>query len=181
MKDGLLGELGLRFAGVSLLAVGGATAVLPEVHRQLVDETGLLSTREFADLFALAQTAPGPNVIAFSLFGWKLAGLPGLAVTTIAVLTPACLLALAASRILSRRDGFVGLWLERLKAALVPLAIGLMLASGWLLAASADTHALAFAVTLGSAALVAFTRRNPLIAIAGGAAAFVVAGRLGIL
>ena len=60
-------------------------------------------------------------------------------------------------------------------------AIGLVLASGWLLAASADTHALAFAVTLGSAALVAFTRRNPLIAIAGGAAAFVVAGRLGIL
>lgn len=179
MKDDLLTSLFLRFAIVSLISVGGATAVLPEVHRQLVQETGWLSAREFADLFALAQTAPGPNVIAFSLFGWRLAGLAGLAVVTVAALGPACLVAFAASRVLARRARSA--WVGLLKSALAPLAVGLMLASGFLLARAADRDLLALAVTVASAALVVFTKANPLTAIAGGAGIFVAAARLGLV
>lgn len=179
MKDDLLTSLFLRFAIISLISVGGATAVLPEVHRQLVQETGWLSAREFADLFALAQTAPGPNVIAFSLFGWKIAGLPGLAVVTLAALGPACLLAFAASRVMAQGARFA--WVGPLKSALAPLAVGLMLASGFLLARAADRDLLALAVTVAAAALVVFTRANPLAAIAGGAGIFVAAARLGLV
>ncbi len=178
MKDDLLASLFWRFAAISLVSVGGATAVLPEVHRQLVEETGWLSARRFADLFALAQTAPGPNVIAFSLFGWELAGLAGLAVVTVAALAPAGLLAFAVSRALGRAAQSV--WIARLKAALTPLAIGLMLASGFLLTQAAGRNLPALIVTVAAAALVIFTRANPLIAIAGGAGAFVAAARLGL-
>ncbi|MCX7159333.1 MAG: chromate transporter, partial [Proteobacteria bacterium] len=64
-----LGILIADFAVLSLLSVGGAVSVLPEMHRSLVDVHGWMSGREFSDLFALAQAAPGPNVLVVSLFG----------------------------------------------------------------------------------------------------------------
>ena len=98
MKDDLLASLFLRFAGISLLAVGGASAVLPEAHRQIVQQAHWLTNEQFAQTFAIAQTSPGPNVIVFSLFGWRLAGFWGLVVATLGILGPSSLLAYAVAR-----------------------------------------------------------------------------------
>ena len=67
----------LMFMQFSLLAVGGANAIVPELHRVVVSELRWMSGQEFAALFALAQAAPGPNVLVVSLVGWKVAGVPG--------------------------------------------------------------------------------------------------------
>jgi chromate transporter len=179
MKDDLLTQIFLRFAGISLLAVGGATAALPEAQRQIVGELHWLTDAQFAETFAVAQTAPGPNVIVFSLFGWRLAGFAGLIVATLGVLGPASLLAFAVAR--TMRGAGEATWLARFKKALIPLAIGLMAANGYLLGRAADSGALAACVTLISAAFVAFSSCSPLWAMAGGAVAAVVAGRLGFL
>ena len=179
MKDDLLGQIFLRFAGVSLLAVGGATAALPEAQRQIVGELHWLTNVQFAETFAIAQVSPGPNVIVFSLFGWRLAGLAGLIVATLGVLGPSSLLAFAAARTM-RRSGAAP-WLARLKTALIPLAIGLMAANGYLLARGADSGLLATVITLASAAFVALSPRSPLWAMATAAAIAVAAERLGIL
>ncbi|MGO8738455.1 chromate transporter [Rhodoblastus sp.] len=179
MKDHALAELFLRFAGVSLLAVGGATAALPEAQRQIVTQAHWMSAEKFAETFAIAQVLPGPNVIVFSLLGWRLAGFAGLVVATVAILAPASLLAFAAARAL-RRAGEAP-WLARLKRALTPLAVGLMAANGYLLARGADSGPFAALVTLASAAFVALSPRSPLWAMAFSAAAAVVAGRLGFL
>ncbi|MCI4679685.1 chromate transporter [Rhodoblastus acidophilus] len=179
MKDDLLGQIFLRFAGISLLAVGGATAALPEAQRQIVTQTHWMSAETFAENFAIAQISPGPNVIVFSLFGWRLAGLAGLAVATLGILAPASLLAFAAARAM-RRAGEAP-WLTRLKKALTPAAIGLMAANGYLLARAADSGFFAAFVTLASAAFVALSPRSPLWAMAAAAATAVVAGRLGLL
>jgi chromate transporter len=179
MKDDLLTSLFLRFAGISLLAVGGATAVLPEAHRQLVTQAHWLTNEQFAQTFAIAQTSPGPNVIVFSLFGWRLAGFWGLVVATLGILAPSSLLAFGVARMM-RRAGEAP-WLKRLKKALTPLAIGLMAANGYLLARGADTGALALFITLGATAFIAFTSRSPLWAMGAGALLAVVAGRIGII
>ena len=136
MKDDLLTQIFLRFAGISLLAVGGATAALPEAQRQIVGQLHWLTGPQFAETFAIAQTSPGPNVIVFSLFGWRLAGLAGLFAATLGILGPSSLLAFAAARAM-RRAGEAP-WLAQLKKALIPLAIGLMAANGYLLARGAD-------------------------------------------
>ena len=80
----LLLQLALTFAPLSLVAVGGAAAVLPDIHRQVVEARGWMSDGAFLDLFAVAQAAPGPNVMVVSLIGWQVAGVPGFLVATVA-------------------------------------------------------------------------------------------------
>ncbi|WP_294541925.1 chromate transporter [uncultured Rhodoblastus sp.] len=179
MKDDLLVQIFLRFAGISLLAVGGAVATLPEAERQIVSQLHWLTPEQFAQTFAIAQTSPGPNVIVYSLFGWKLAGLAGLIAATLGVLGPSSLLAFGVARVM-RRAGEAA-WLARLKQGLTPLAIGLMAASGYLLARAADSGIFAILVTVASSAFVAFSSRSPLWAMAAGAALSVIAGRAGWL
>jgi len=73
----ILLELGLYFAVLSLLSFGGMSSVLPEMQRYMVDVKGWMSATEFMQLFAVAQAAPGPNVLMSSLVGWKVAGFAG--------------------------------------------------------------------------------------------------------
>ena len=91
---GTLGQLALVYAQLSLLAFGGANAILPEMQRQVVDVHHWMTAREFASLFALAQAAPGPNMMVVSLVGWRVAGVWGALVTTGAVLFPSSILTL---------------------------------------------------------------------------------------
>ena len=81
----VLQQLATTFAWLSLLQFGGTTAVVPEMHRQIVDVLGLMSATTFTNLFALAQLAPGPNVMIVSLIGWQAAGFAGLVVATLAM------------------------------------------------------------------------------------------------
>ncbi len=176
MTGDLPTQLALRFSVISLLSIGGAVAALPEAQRQIVEQAHWLTGAEFSQTFALAQAAPGPNVIVFSMIGWRLAGWTGLAAATLGILAPSSLLALAVSRFLRHISD--SQWLALFNRALAPIAIGLMGASGYLLARGVDTDALGLVITAAAAAMVYFTRRNPLTAVAGGAAVFVVARHL---
>src|SRR6185437_6578527 len=84
----ILGEIAVRFAALSLVAIGGINAILPEIHRVVVDVESWMTSAEFADLFALAQLAPGPNAMVVALVGWKVAGLAGALVATVAACGP---------------------------------------------------------------------------------------------
>jgi len=165
----LLFEIAWRFASLSLLAVGGINALLPEFHRVVVDVEGWMTSAEFADLFALAQLAPGPNAMVVSLLGWKVAGIPGAFVATIAACGPSSVVSYFAVRGLERlRNGaFRGI----LQRALAPLAIGLVLASGYTVARAADRSAGAVLLTICGAAAVAATRVNPIWILAAAALA----------
>jgi len=91
--DNVLATLALQFAVLSLLALGGANAVVPEIHRQAVEIGHWMSDRQFADFFAISQAAPGPNVMIVTLVGYHVAGLPGALVTTLAMCGPTAVLA----------------------------------------------------------------------------------------
>ncbi len=89
----ILVTLAVQFAIMSLLALGGANAVVPEMHRQAVELRGWMSEREFADMFAISQAAPGPNVMLVTLIGYHVAGVAGALVTTLAMCGPTAVLA----------------------------------------------------------------------------------------
>jgi chromate transporter len=164
----VLWEIAWRFASLSLLAIGGINALLPEIHRVAVDVEGWMTSAEFADLFALAQLAPGPNAMVISLLGWKVAGIPGAFVATIAACGPSSLLCFFAMRGLERmRNGKTRAVLQR---ALAPVAIGLILASGYTLARAADRSPGALLLTVVATATIAFTRVNPVWILAAAAA-----------
>lgn len=167
MKLGLLGQIAATFAPLSLVAVGGANAVIPDMHRQVVTVHGWMDDTAFANLFAIAKAAPGPNVMVVSLVGWQLAGILGLIVATIAMCGPSCLLTFAFGRLRARLIDAP--WLKMAQRALVPIAIGLMLASGLVIAESAAANWLRIAVSVVTVAVVFGTEISPLWCLIGGA------------
>jgi len=157
---GPLGALFVQFATLSLLAFGGANAVVPEIHRQSVDIHHWMTDREFAALFALAQAAPGPNFLISTLVGWKAAGLAGALLATAAMCAPSCLLTYWVAKVWDRnRDAP---WRIALGAGLAPVTVGLVSASAWLLAGAADHGWRLAIVTAATAVASLLTRLNPL-------------------
>ncbi len=170
MKDGesALWIIAINFALLSLIAVGGINPILPELHRQAVDAHGWMSSARFTDLFAIAQGAPGPNILVVTLIGWDVAGVPGALVATAAICGPSCVLAYFVSRIWDRFR--LARWRNAIQAGLVPVTVGLVAAGAYILARTADSSFLAFAVTAVTAAAVFLTRIHPLVFLAVGAA-----------
>jgi chromate transporter len=160
--------MALHFLGLSLVAVGGANTVLPDIHRFAVEVNGWMGGDEFAELFAIAQAAPGPNVMFVTLIGWHVAGLAGAATATVAMCGPSCLLTLAIARVWDRfRDRP---WRAAVQAGLAPITVGLVLAAAYVVTKGADRTAAAYATTAATALLLLFTKVNPLWLLAAGAA-----------
>jgi chromate transporter len=167
------------FAILSLVSIGGANAVLPEIRRQVVVVHGWMNDAVFANLFAISHAAPGPNIILVSLIGWQLAGLAGLLVATLAIMIPSCSLVWLAGRAVNRWSD--RRWIMLLKEGLVPVALGLILASGISMMRTADQDKLTVAISLATAGFVVFSRRNPLWAIGLGTGVNIAALRFGLL
>jgi chromate transporter len=175
MTESPLVQLALEFGALSFIAVGGGMAVLPEMQRIVVDAHGWMTAETFADLFALAQAAPGPNVLVVSLLGWQVAGLAGAAVATVAMTVPTSVLTYWIAGAWERfRDAR---WRKAIQRGLAPVTVGLMLAAAYLITRAADETLAAYALTALTALVVLFTRLHPLWLIAFGA----VLGLLGVV
>ncbi len=157
----------VQFALLSLLAFGGANAVVPEMHRQAVDVHHWMTGSQFAGLFAIAQAAPGPNFMISTLVGWKAAGLPGAIIATVAMCGPSCLLTFWVVKIWDRSPE--ARWRRLATAALAPLTVGLVTATAYLLVRGADRNWRLALVTLAVAVVAYRSKLNPLWLLAGGA------------
>jgi chromate transporter len=155
-----------HFLMLSLLAVGGAITVAPDMHRVMVDQLGLLTDPQFSASIAIAQASPGPNVLFVAVMGYQAAGLPGAAVTLLGIMLPSTTLALTVARWGHvRRD-----WrpVQAFKAGLAPIVIGLLFATGWILTAETAGWRPGL-LTLAVAVLVWRTRVHLLVLICAGA------------
>jgi len=161
---GALLSLAMLFAGLSLVAFGGANAVLPEVHRQAVDVRHWMTDQDFAALFALAQAAPGPNFLISSLVGWKVAGLAGAVTATAAMCAPSCVLTYWVAKVWDRH--YDAGWRIALGAGLAPVTVGFVAATAFVLVRAADANWRLALVTAAAAAFAWFSRRNPLWCLA---------------
>jgi chromate transporter len=158
--DGIYLTLAGYFALMSLLAIGGANGAIPEMHRLVVETRGWMTDRQFADMFALAQVTPGPNVIIVTLIGYHVAGIAGALVTTMAMCGPACAFALVVGRLWDRfKDAR---WRIAIQAGLVPISIGLTAASALIVARAASTSWVSVVLTVVAAAVSYRLTMNPL-------------------
>jgi chromate transporter len=160
MKPDPLASLSIHFALLSLVAIGGANAVVPEMHRLAVETDHWMSDQEFADLFAISSAAPGPNVLIVSLIGFKLAGIAGALVATLAMCGPSSLLTFWVTRFWRRAQGAP--WQDLVRRALAPITIGLVIASGWVLGRAADHDWLGVGFTAVTVTVLLASRLNPL-------------------
>ena len=158
--DNPVWTLASTFALMSLFAVGGANAAIPEIQRVAVDIHHWTSAKQFADIYAISQLSPGPNVLIVTLIGYTVAGIVGAIAATIAMCVPTAVLAYYVSGFLVRRRA--ARWPAIVQAALVPLSIGLMGASALILAQTTDRSVVAGLITAVAAVLAFATRLNPL-------------------
>ena len=159
----ILVTLFVQFAVMALLALGGANAVVPEMHRQAVELRSWMTERQFTDMFAISQAAPGPNVMLVTLIGYHVAGVAGALVTTLAMCGPTAVLAHFLGRTWDRfKDAH---WRVAVQAGVVPISVGLVGASAIVLTKAADHSWLAAVITVVTASVMYWTRWNPLLFI----------------
>jgi chromate transporter len=165
-----------HLALLSSISFGGFPTVLPDVRNFVVATHGWLTDQEFANFFAMAQAIPGPNMILMmSFIGWKVWGMPGAVASAFATFGPPCAMYFASYRLWERfRDAP---WQQIVRSGLVPVTVGLVIASGAVMARAADASWQEAAVTIAAALLMLKTRINPLwMLFAGG-----VLGGIGLL
>jgi chromate transporter len=156
-----------HFLVLSLLAIGGAIATAPDMHRYVVQERGWLTDTQFTDSIALAQAAPGPNVLFIAVIGFNTAGLAGMAVTMLGSMVPSTTLTLAVARYGHRRQQ--SLPVRAFTAGMAPLTIGLVVATGWVLTEPTRGSPTAWALVAVTVLVMGWTKVSPMWLIGLGA------------
>jgi chromate transporter len=154
----------LLFSSLSILSIGGGNTVLPEMHKKAVGDYHWLTDKQFADVFAISQAAPGPSILIVTMIGYKAAGITGALLATIAMMIPAGILVYLVSRVWERaKDSPARKAIEK---GFAPLTVGLILASAWTMSKAADHDWRAFLLTGICTAIFSTTKINPLIIVA---------------
>ncbi len=140
-------QLFLHYMSLSLLSVGGALATVPEMHRYLVEEQHWLTDPQFSTSITIAQAAPGPNILFVALMGWNIGlnaggmatGLLGMALSIVGILLPSTAFTYLATRWVHRNRNLRAV--RAFKSGMGPVVVGLVLATGWILASAHDVLA----------------------------------------
>ncbi len=120
-----------HFFVLSIFAVGGFMATLPGMYSFLVENAQLLTPEQFSATVAFGQSLPGPNLLVALVLGWAAAGPLGGLATFIGTCIPFTTIALLAGRFVRRKAQSAGV--KAYKSGMAPVAIGLLLATGYLL------------------------------------------------
>lgn len=167
------------FTSLSLLSIGGGNTVIPEMHMKAVHANAWMTDKQFADIFAISQAAPGPSILIVTLVGYKagltcgaefgplwaqVIGICGGVVATIAMMVPAGILVYLVARVWERaKDSAMRHAIEK---GFAPLTVGLVLASGYVMSKAADHDWRAYVLTGICTLLFVLTKINPLIVVA---------------
>ncbi len=163
----ILWTLVIVFTQLSVLAFGGGNAILPEMQHQVVTVHQWMTAEQFSSLFAMAQAAPGPNMMIVQLIGWHVAGPAGLLVTSLAKFGPSSIITVYVLKFWQRfKDHPLR---ARFEKALKPITVGLVLVSAWLIADASAQNALLILIVILTAILGMFKKVHPLWVMALGA------------
>ncbi len=159
--------LALIFAQLSMVAFGGGLSILPEMQRQVVDVNHWITAQQFGALYALAQAAPGPNLMVVTLLGWKIAGWPGAMTTSAMMFGPPSLLTGVVVNYWERFKDRP--WRRMVQAGFLPLTAGLVASGATIMAVNVAHEWINIGIVAVSTAIMLGTRLHPLWVLAGGA------------
>ena len=157
-------QLALTFSLLSILAVGGGTAVLPEMQSILAHQFNIDHT-QFVHIYSIGQVAPGPNMLMVLIIGFKIAGIMGAAVVMLAFFIPSSILCFYAGRLWNRIA--LNPWRSTIQSALEPISIGLMASGVYAVAKTSIVSAPTIILAIISLYLIIKTKINPVFIILG--------------
>jgi chromate transporter len=164
-------QLAGLFASLSLLSIGGGNAVLPEMHLQTVKGHHWMTDSQFADIFSISQTAPGPSILIVTLVGYgaglTVGGVPGAiiggVIATVAMIVPAASLMYVLTLFWQKTQK--AKWRIAVEKGFAPLTVGLIMATSLVMSRAADHDWRAYLLTAICTAIFVFTKTNPLIVV----------------
>ena len=135
-------SLFFHYLTLSLLSIGGAISTAPDMHRFLVEQQHWLTDAQFNASIAIAQAAPGPNVLFVALMGWNvglnaggmLTGLLGVLLSLSGFLIPSSVLTYAAAQWGHRNRELRAV--RAFKQGMAPIVVALLIATSWILASA---------------------------------------------
>jgi chromate transporter len=160
----LLIHLAWTFALLSILAVGGGTAVLPEMQTILAHQFGIDHT-QFVHIYSIGQLAPGPNMLMVLVIGYQIAGLLGAGVVLLSFFLPSSLMCFYMGRLWNRFGESP--WRRSIQNALEPISIGLMSSGVYAVAKASVVSSITLALALVTLYLILRTKINPVLVILG--------------
>jgi chromate transporter len=169
----LLIHLASTFALLSILAVGGGTAVLPEMQALLLQQFGI-SHIQFVHIYSIGQLAPGPNMLMVLVLGYQLAGLIGAGIVLLSFFLPSSLLCFYVGRLWDRFGE--NPWRRTIQNALEPISIGLMVSGVYAVGKASIISPITLVLALATFYLILKTKINPVWIIlgSGGISALVI-------
>lgn len=160
----LLIHLAWTFALLSILAVGGGTAVLPEMQTILAHQFGIDHT-QFVHIYSIGQLAPGPNMLMVLVIGFQIAGLLGAGIVLLSFFLPSSLMCFYMGRLWNRFGESP--WRRSIQNALEPISIGLMSSGVYAVAKASVVSGITLALALVTLYLILRTKINPVLVILG--------------
>ncbi|MBS9477215.1 MULTISPECIES: chromate transporter [Ancylobacter] len=155
------------FSLLSVLAVGGGAAVLPETKALVVDAHHWLNDDQFRDIYGLGQVVPGPNMLMVMVIGYHVTGYTGALLAFLGFFVPAGVISWGASRVWDHFEGSP--WRASLQKGMAPLVVGLMAAGAISIAKTAIDGALTVAIAVAVFLGVYFVKKvNPAFFVLGG-------------
>ncbi len=151
---------------LSLLSIGGAIGTAPDMHRFLVEQHHWMTNEQFSASVAIAQAAPGPNLLFVAVLGWGLGGFLGMCVTMTGILLPSTTLTLAAARWGEARRSTRGV--QAFVMGMAPLSVGLVVSTGFILGKPAYGNVWLVATMALTVLVCLRTKVSPLWLIAAG-------------
>ena len=129
-----------QYLSLSLLSIGGAITTAPDMHRFLVEQQGWMTDAQFNASIAIAQAAPGPNVLFVALMGWNVGlnaggvwtGMLGVLITMTGILIPSTTLTYAVAQWGHRNKELRAV--RAFKQGMAPIVVALLIATSWILA-----------------------------------------------
>ena len=155
-----------QFLMMSMLSIGGAITTAPEMHRYLVEQHHWLTNEQFSSMVAIAQAAPGPNLLFVAVLGWGLGGFFGMCVTMTGILLPSTTLTLAAARWGEARRSTRGV--QAFVMGMAPLTVGLVVSTGYVLGMPSYGNPWLIATMVTTVAVCLRFKLSPLWLIAAG-------------
>ncbi len=158
----LLIHLALSFALLSILAVGGGTAVLPEMQSLLANQFGIDHT-QFVHIYSFGQLAPGPNMLMVLVIGYQLAGLMGAGIVLLSFFLPSSVLCFYVGRLWNRFGESP--WRRAIQNALEPISLGLMASGVYAVGKASIVSPITLTLALITFYLILKTKLNPVYLI----------------
>jgi len=160
----LLVQLALTFSLLSILAVGGGTAVLPEMQTLLAQQFDITHA-QFVHIYSIGQVAPGPNMLMVLIIGFKVAGLVGAGIVLLAFFLPSSILCFYAGRLWSHFAH--NPWRRTIQSALEPISIGLMSSGVYAVAKASIVSPITLGLAVITLIYILKTKINPVLVILG--------------